>query len=83
MKKYESNIVRNSTAHPKLLYKYIKDKMNIKETIRAAYNLDGSIVSNPEKICEIFNIWFYSVFQSENVSNLQLPSESHINIVVL
>jgi len=78
IKSYESNIVRNSKAHPKLLYKYIKDKMNIKETIRAVNNLDGSIVTNPEKICEIFNNWFHSVFQSENISNLPVLSENHI-----
>ena len=50
IKKYESNIVINSKEHPKLLYKYIKDKMNVKDNIRAMNNLDGSVVTNPKKI---------------------------------
>ena len=41
--KYESNIVDNSKIHPKLLYKYIKDKTNIRESVRALHGDDGSI----------------------------------------
>ena len=49
IRKYESNIVINSREHPRLLYKYIKDKMNVKDNIRAMNNLDGSVVTNPKK----------------------------------
>ena len=43
IRNYESNIVENSKIHPKLLYKYIKDKTNIRESVRALHGDDGSI----------------------------------------
>ena len=70
IKKYESNIVNNSKVHPKLLYKYIKDKMNIKESIKAINGDDGTVLHNPKDICNKFNSWFHSVFQAEDLSNI-------------
>ena len=59
--KYESDIVINSKLYPKMLYKYLKDKMNVRDTIRPANNSDGWIVTDTKDICDIFNVWFHSV----------------------
>ena len=64
----ESNIVENSKIHPKLLY--IKDKTNIRESVRALHGDNGSILSNPRNICHKFNVWFHSVFHLEDLSNM-------------
>ena len=70
IKKYESNIVNNFKVHPKLLYKYIKDKMNIKESIKEINGDDGTVLHNPKDICHKFNSWFHSVFQAEDLSHI-------------
>jgi len=70
VKKYESNIVNNSKVHPKVLYKYIKDKMKIKESIKAINGDDGTVLHNPKDICDKLNSWFHSVFQAEDLSHI-------------
>jgi hypothetical protein len=53
--KYETNIVINSKLHPKMLYKYLKDKNNVRDTIGAINDSDGCIVTDTKDICDIFN----------------------------
>ena len=51
-----------------MLYKYLKDKMNVRDTIRAVNNFYGCIADTKD-ICDIFNVWFHSVFKNEDAIN--------------
>ena len=49
-----------------MLYKYLKDKMNVRDTIRTVNNSDGCIVTDTK---DIFNVWFHSIFKNEDAIN--------------
>ena len=41
--------------------------MNVKDTIGAVNNSDSCVATSTKDICDIFNVWFHSVFKNEDV----------------
>ena len=62
-----------------MLYKYLKDKMNVRDTIRAVNNSYGCIVTDTKDICYIFSVWFHSVFKNEDAINQPEDEANEIN----
>lgn len=62
---YEHNLAENSKSDPKLVYSYIKSKQCVKEQIRALVDGSGRLETDRERIADILNLQFKSVFVTE------------------
>jgi len=52
-----------------MLYKYLNDKINVRDTIGAVNYSDGCIVTDTKVICDIFYVSFHSYFKNEDAIN--------------
>ena len=74
LKIYEDRILSNCKSNPKLVYKYINDRVKIKESIRAIMNENGELITDPKIITDTFNDWFFTVFKKESCDNMPVCS---------
>ena len=51
LKDYEWKVATNFKLHPKMLYKYINDKVKVTSVIRAITNLNNEVAPDPKIIC--------------------------------
>ena len=70
IRNYEMNIASRAKHQPKLLYSYIKDRQQVKESIRTMKGDDGVCVSDRGVIAEILNRQFKSVFNEDKGEEL-------------
>ena len=70
LRAYENKIVDNCKTNPKLFYKYVNDRVKIKENIRAISDENGVLITDPKRIADTFNEWFFTVFMKESCDNM-------------
>ena len=70
LKLYEYKLASNCKDNPKSVHKYINDKVKIKHNIRAISDANNELITDPKKICDIFNDWFYTVFKKEEQGDM-------------
>ncbi len=69
-KEFESNLVTRFKNSPKALFKYVNSRKNKKQHIKAIRDSNGEITNDSNKIVEIFNNQFESVFVKEGEGDL-------------
>ena len=70
--KFERNLAKNAKKNPKSFYSYLRTKTSNKETVGPLK--DGNeFTTDDEKMANILNNFFSSVFTTENMSNLPSP----------
>jgi hypothetical protein len=76
---YEYSIAVESKKNPKILYSYINNQCNIKDSIRSL-EVNGKTITNNAEICEILNEQFYKVFNKPqpNEEIPPIPSRSEV-----
>lgn len=67
---YEKNTVEKSKKDPKILFKYINKKQNVKDYIRSMTKPDNSITNDLNEIANILNKQFQSAFTHESEENM-------------
>jgi hypothetical protein len=76
LRAYENKIVGNCKSNPKFFYKYINDIVKVKEGIRAISDENGVLITDPVRITNTFNEWFFTVFKKESCDNMPIFSLS-------
>jgi hypothetical protein len=67
---HEWDLVSGSKRDPKRIYRYIKQKQDVKRVIRSLRKPDGNVTSNPHDIVNILNNQFHSVFVDAHVESI-------------
>ena len=62
---YEADLAENAKRNPKLIYKYIKSKQKVKESIRFIKSECREMLLDRTKIANELNSYFHSVFINE------------------
>ena len=55
LRNHEWKVATNCKLHPKMLHKYINEKVKITSVIRAVHNENSDIITDQETICNQFN----------------------------
>ena len=55
LRNHEWKVATNFKLHPKMLYKYINEKVKVTSAIRAVKNANNDIITDHKQICEQFN----------------------------
>jgi hypothetical protein len=77
LKFYESNIASKSRSNPKMIFKYINSKMQVRDNIKILQTAED-IITDPKLICEAFSDWFQSVFHKTEDDNIPVvPVHAH------
>ena len=63
---FEYNLARNSINNPRALYSYMKNKQQVKESIRSLNNTNGISTVDRAEIANILNEQFESVFSVDD-----------------
>jgi hypothetical protein len=71
VRKHEWDLANGSKNDPKRVYRYIKQKQDVKRVIRSLRKPDGTVSSNPPDIVNILNNQFHSVFVQANVESIE------------
>ncbi|CAF1159097.1 unnamed protein product, partial [Brachionus calyciflorus] len=73
VRNYETKLAKESKSNPKLIYKYINEKLMVKPTVHSVKRADNSLTNDHFEMAEIFNKHFHSVFSrdTENLSSFQ------------
>ena len=69
-KDYEKDLSRRAKKDPKLVYFYIRSKMEVKEQIRVLKRADGSLETESKGMADLFNSHFKSVFEANTLEAL-------------
>ena len=65
LRDHEWKVATNFKLHPKMLYKYINEKVKVTSAIRAVKNANNDIITDQKQICEQFNEWLFKGFREE------------------
>ena len=74
---YERKLASNIKDNPKSFYAYVQSKQNCKSCV-GPLRYDNRDVDDPQKISNIINSYFASVFTAENTENVPV-AESRLN----
>ena len=69
-KRYEKNVAKDSKSNPKQFWKFVQEKMKVKQGISVLKNEDGSLSESDFDKAETLNNFFASVFTREDKSNV-------------
>jgi hypothetical protein len=78
-KSMESHIASQSKTNPKEFYSYIRQKRVLTSSIGPLINVNDQITGDDEKMSTILNHFFASVFTSEDLSDIPVPSAVHVD----
>src|SRR6267154_4764765 len=67
---FESKLAKNIKTDPKAFYNYIRSKSKTKEKVGSLKDENGSVISDSNGICKVFNNYFSSIFTCENVKRI-------------
>jgi endonuclease/exonuclease/phosphatase family metal-dependent hydrolase len=71
-KQFERKLAKDIKINPKSFYAYVRSKSKVKDSVGPLRDSDGQLVSEKEKMCNLLNEYFGSVFTTENSVN-ELP----------
>jgi hypothetical protein len=71
-RQFEKNLAKDIKNNPKSFYAYVRSKTKVKEVVGPLKDGNGQLVSEGGIMCDILNVYFGSVFTSENLVN-ELP----------
>ena len=69
-KDYEKDLSRRAKKDPKLIYSYMRSKMEVKEQIRVLKRADGSLETESKGMADLLNSHFKSVFEADTLDPL-------------
>jgi hypothetical protein len=72
VKKYENELLIKAKTQPRLVHKYINSKRQIQHHITALEDNYGDIIDDKNKIAQMLNDYFSSVYTIENTTNFPL-----------
>lgn len=65
-KQFEVSLTKNIKTNPKSFYSYVSSKKICRDSVGPLLDADGNIISNDNRICEILNHYFTTVFTDES-----------------
>ena len=78
---YEKSLTNQIKTNPKVLYRYIKQKQKVKDTIGPLERDDGTLVDSGVDLANDLNKFFESTFVHEDISDVpDFPDRVHDNI---
>ncbi len=69
-KKFEQKLATEKTNNSRPFYAYLKRKTRNRVTVGPLRDAHGNIVSEDEKMAEVLNQYFSTVFTREDVTNI-------------